>query len=131
MTFVYIVVAVLALFFGLQFFMIFSAKRAKGNQVSGLSGKLKILEKNGSKGIIYFYSPNCRACKMQTPIIKSLQKAYKNIFDVDISSDMATARIFGIKATPTTIAVRNGVIDQVFVGVKQQDIIEKFLKENR
>ncbi len=131
MIFVYIVAAILALFFGLQFFMIFSAKRAKGTKISGLTGKLKVLEKNGVKGMIYFYSPNCRACKIQTPIIKSLQKANKNVFDVDISNDMATARIFGIKATPTTITVRDGIIDQVYVGVKQQDIFEKFLMEKR
>jgi thioredoxin 1 len=129
MTFVYIIIGILALFFGLQFFMIFSAKRAKGTKISGLKGSLKILEKNGAKGIVYFYSPSCRACKMQTPIIKSLQKANKNIFDVDISRDLETARIFGIKATPTTLAIRNGIIDQVYVGVKQQDIFEKFLRE--
>ena len=127
MTFVYIVIGILALFFGMQFLMIFSAKRAKGTKVSGLKGSLKILEKNGSKGIVYFYSPGCRACKMQTPIIKSLQKANKNIFDVDISRDLETARIFGIKATPTTLAIRDGVVDQVYVGVKQQDIFENFL----
>ena len=129
MTFVYIIIGILALFFGLQFFMIFSAKRAKGTKISGLKGNLKILEKNGAKGIVYFYSPSCRACKMQTPIIKTLQRANKNIFDVDISRDLETARIFGIKATPTTLAIRNGVIDQVYVGVKQQDIFEKFLRE--
>jgi thioredoxin len=129
MTFVYIIIGILVLFFGMQFLMIFSAKRAKGTKISGLKGSLKTLEKNGSKGIIYFYSPGCRACKMQTPIIKSMQKANKNIFDVDISKDLETARLFGIKATPTTLAVRNGVIDQVYVGVKQQDIFEKFLRE--
>jgi len=128
MTFVYIIIGIVVLFFGMQFLMIFSAKRAKGTKISGLKGNLKILEKNGAKGIVYFYSPSCRACKMQTPIIKSLQRAYINIFDVDISRDMDTARIFGIRATPTTLAIKNGVIDQVYVGVKQQDIFEKFLR---
>jgi len=128
MTFVYIIIGILVLFFGMQFLMIFSAKRARGTKISGLKGSLKTLEKNGSKGIVYFYSPSCRACKMQTPIIKSMQRANKNIFDVDISRDLETARIFGIKATPTTLAIKNGIIDQVYVGVKQQDIFEKFLR---
>jgi thioredoxin 1 len=128
MTFVYIIIGILVLFFGMQFIMIFSAKRTKGTKISGLKGNLKILEKDGSKGIIYFYSPSCRACKMQSPIIKSLQRGYKNIFDVDISRDMETARLFGIKATPTTLAIKNGIIDEVFVGVKQQNIFENFLR---
>ncbi len=131
MIFVYIVAGVVFLFIGLQLFMVLSAKRTTGTKLSGLSGKLKNLERNGSSGIVYFFSPSCRACTMQTPVIKNLQKSHSNIFDVDISKDMSTARIFGIKATPTTVAVKNGVIDKVFVGFKQQDIIEKQLMEMR
>lgn len=127
MTFVYIIGGIVILFLGLQLFMIFSAKRTKGTKISGLSGSLKTLEKNGSNGIVYFFSPSCRACTMQTPIIKSLQKKYKNIFDVDISKDMQTARVFGVKATPTTVAIKNGIIEEVFVGVKQQNIFETYL----
>lgn len=127
MTFVYIIISIVALFAGMQFFMIFSAKRAKGKKVAGLQGSLKSLEKNGSKGLVYFFSPSCRACSMQTPVIKTLQKKYKNIFDVDISKDFQTARIFGIKATPTTVVIKNGIVDDVFVGVKQQQVLENYL----
>ena len=128
MTFVYIIVGIVLLFLGLQMYMIFSAKRSKGTKISGLSGNLKSLEKSGSKGIVYFFSPSCRACTMQTPVIKSLQKKYKNIFDVDISKDLQTARIFGVKATPTTVAIKDGIIDNVFIGVKQQDVFENYLQ---
>ncbi len=127
MTFVYIILSIVALFVGLQFYMIFSAKRARGKKISGLQGNLKSLEKNGSKGMVYFFSPSCRACTMQTPVIKSLQRKYKNVFDVDISKDFQTARLFGIKATPTTVAIKNGIIDDVFVGVKQQQVLENYL----
>ena len=129
--FVYIIAGVVFLFVGLQLFMVLSAKRTKGTKLSGLSGNLKSLERNGSNGLVYFFSPSCRACTMQTPVIKDLQKNHKNIFDVDISRDIKTARIFGVKATPTTVAVKNGVIDKVFVGFKQQRIIEKHLMEMR
>jgi len=128
MIFVYIIIGIIALFFGLQMFMIFSAKKKKGTKVTGLSDNLKSLEKNGAKGIVYFFSPSCRACTMQTPIIKSLQKKYKNIFDIDISKDLQTARIFGVKATPTTVAIKNGIIEDVFIGVKQQDVLENYLR---
>ena len=129
MIFVYIIASVIALFLILQYSMIFSAKRTQGTQITGLSGKLKSLEKRNGKGLVYFFSPSCRACKAQTPIIKALEKTYRNVFDVDISRDMETARVFGVKATPTTVLVRNGVIDKVFLGVKQKDFIEKYLKE--
>jgi thioredoxin 1 len=128
MIILYIFLGIVALFILLQYSIVFSAKRTQGTKISGLPAKLKSLEKNGSKGIVYFFSPSCRACKAQTPIIKSLQKGYRNVFDVDISSDMETARIFGIKATPATVGVKNGVIDKVYVGVKQKDIFEQYLK---
>ncbi|MCL5031169.1 MAG: thioredoxin family protein [Bacteroidetes bacterium] len=131
MIFVYIILGLIALFLSMQFIMVFAAKRTKGKKLNGLSGKLKSLEKNGSAGLVYFFSPSCRACKMQTPVIKDLQKNYKNVFDVDISKDLQTARIFGVKATPTTVAVKDGLISKVFVGFKQQDIIEKQLMEMR
>ena len=124
----YIFLGIVALFILLQYSIVFSAKRTQGTKINGLPGKLKSLEKKGSTGMVYFFSPSCRACKAQTPVIKSLQKAYRNVFDVDISADMETARIFGIKATPATVAVKDGVIDKVFVGVKQKEIFEQYLK---
>jgi|YelNatPaOPRAMG01_1025707.scaffolds.fasta_scaffold01733_6 thioredoxin 1 len=129
MILVYIVLGIVLLFALMQFSIVFFAKRTKGNKITGLPGKLKMLEQKGSKGLVYFFSPSCRACTMQTPIIKSLQKNYKNIFDVDVSKDLQAAKIFGVKATPTTVVVKNGIIDEVFIGVKQKDFFEKYLIE--
>ena len=128
-TIIYIILGVVLLVFLLQFVMIFAAKKSKGKKLSGLTGKLKSLERNGSKGLVYFFSPSCGACKAQTPIIKELQSSNKNVFDVDISKDMNTARVFGIKATPTTILVENGTISQVLLGVKQKDVLNNYLKK--
>lgn len=127
MTIVYIILAVVILIFVLQFLMIFAAQKSKGKKLKGLQGKLKGLEKNGSKGLVYFFSPTCHACKAQTQIIKELQSSNRNIFDVDISKDMETARIFGIKATPTTMIVENGTISHVLLGVKQKSVLKGYL----
>jgi thiol-disulfide isomerase/thioredoxin len=127
MIFVYIILAIVIVIFLLQFLMIIAAKKSKGKKLKGLNGKLKGLENNGSKGLVYFFSPSCHACKAQTPIIKELQSSNRNIFDVDISKDMETARIFGIKATPTTMIVENGTINQVLLGVKQKDVLKSYL----
>ncbi len=128
MTFIYVIAGFLLVFFSLQFLMVFRAKRSKGIKISGLQGRLKTLERNGSKGLVYFFSPGCRACKYQTPIIKELQSSNKNIFDVDISKDLQTARIFGIRATPTTLLVEDGVVKQVLLGVKQKEDLRSYLQ---
>jgi thioredoxin 1 len=127
MTIVYIILAIALLIFGLQFLMVLAAKKSKGKKLKGLKGKLQGLENKGSKGLVYFFSPSCHACKAQTPIIKELQSSNRNVFDVDISKDMETARIFGIKATPTTMIVENGIIRQVLLGVKQKNVLKSYL----
>ncbi len=127
MTVIYIIAGFALVFFSLQMSMVLSARKSKGKKISGLQGKLKILERNGSKGLVYFFSPGCRACKYQTPIIKELQSSDKNIFDVDISKDLQTARAFGIKATPTTVLIENGVVKQVMLGVKQKEDLRSYL----
>ena len=124
---IYIILTLILLFFSLQMSMIISARKSKGKKVTGLQGKLKTLERNGSKGLVYFFSPGCRACKYQTPIIKELQSRHRNIFDIDISKDMQTARLFGIKATPTTILLENGMVKQVLLGVKQKEDLKAYL----
>jgi len=124
---IYIIAAFVLLVFVLQVSMIISAKKSKGKKITGLTGRLKALERNGSKGLIYFFSPTCRTCKYQTPIIKELQSKNRNIFDVDISKDMQTARVFGIKATPTTILMENGAVKEVLLGVKQKEDLKAYL----
>jgi thioredoxin 1 len=127
MTIIYIVLAVMLLIFALQFFLIAAAKRSKGKKLTGLNGKLRSLERNGSKGLVYFFRPSCHACKAQTPIIQELKSLNKNVFDVDISKDMQKAKVFGIKATPTTMIVENGIISQVFIGAKPKEILKGYL----
>lgn len=126
-TFIYILLAVVLLIFTLQFVTILAAKKTKGKKLTGLNLKLKGLEIDGSKGLVYFFSPSCHACKAQTPIISELKSSNKNVFDIDISKDMQTAKVFGIKATPTTIIVENGMISQVLLGVKQKEVLLNYL----
>jgi thiol-disulfide isomerase/thioredoxin len=127
MILVYIFAGIIALFFIMQINMIRMAKKSKGIKLSGLKGDLKVLEKKGSKGMVYFFSPSYHACKTQTPLIREMKSEYKNIFDIDISKDFETAGIFGIKATPTTITVEDGMINNVYLGAKPKEFLEKLI----
>jgi thioredoxin 1 len=127
MILLYIFVGIIALFFIMQLSMIRMAKKSKGIKLSGLRGEMTVLEKKGSKGLVYFFSPSCHACKTQTPLIRKMKSEYKNIFDVDISKDFQTAGIFGIKATPTTITVEDGMINNVYLGAKPKEFLEKLI----
>jgi thioredoxin 1 len=128
MILLYIFVGIIVLFLLLQLSMLKAAKKSKGIKLSGLQGEIKVLEKQGTKGLVYFFSPSCHACKTQTPLIRDMKSDYKNIFDIDISKDFQTARIFGIKATPTTITVEDGMVSNVYLGAKSKEFLERILK---
>lgn len=127
MTVLYITAAIIILFFFMQWSMVKGAQKSKGLKLTGLSSNLKRLEQKGSMGLVYFFSPSCHACKAQTSVINSMQSENKNIYAVDISQDLQTARIFGIKATPTTILVKDGIVNQVLVGAKPRRALEELM----
>lgn len=123
----YIIAGIFVLFAGLQITTVYMAKRSKGMKVSGLKGNLKKLEQAGAKGLVYFHSPGCHACKAQTPVIKKLEAKYNNLYDVDVSKDYDSAKVFGIKATPTMVQVENGVIKEIIIGARQEQAIVSIL----
>lgn len=123
----YVAVAIVVLFFMMQLLTVRMAKKSKGIRLKGLSGDLQKLEKEGSKGLVYFYSPSCGACRTQTPIIKELQKQHGNVYDVDVSKDLKTAQAFGIRATPSTVSVQDGIIREVLLGAKPRQVLERII----
>ncbi|MCE1189012.1 MAG: thioredoxin family protein [Ignavibacteria bacterium] len=126
---IYVILAIVGLFILMQVSLVISSRKMKGKALVGLKGNLKDLEKNGTKGLVYFYSPGCRACTSVTPVIKNLQKKYKHVFDVDVSRDYSNASVFGVKATPTTIFMENGVVKEVIIGARSPQMFEDMLKK--
>jgi thioredoxin 1 len=119
-----IVIAALVVgFFGLQILMVRKMQKAKGKPAPQLDGRVGALISKGKKVMFYFYSPSCRMCSTTTPIIEELSKVHTNVFKIDISQDMATARKFGIMGTPSTVVVENGIVSEFKVGpVPQQEL---------
>ncbi len=125
--FVYILVGIFIAFMGMQYMMILRSKRNKGKKVEQVGGKLGKVMSMGGKAMVYFYSPSCRACKYQTPIMDRLISDGLKVQKVDISRDMATARKFGVMATPTTVVVQGNEIVEFLVGAKQEDKLRSLL----
>ena len=116
MIIVYIVLGIVAAFFLLQFFMGLKMKMKKGKSVPELNGAHGRMVKSGSKVLMYFYSPNCRACKSITPILRNLSKKHKNVFSINITKDMDTARQLGILGTPSIVLVEDSIIKEFMAG---------------
>ncbi len=122
-----IVVGIVALFIGMQLFMVLKMKFKKGKKAPELEGKAGRLINSGEKVLFYFYSPGCRACKPMTPFVKNMAKRNKKVFPVDISQDMATARKFGVMGTPSTVVVKAGTIVEFLVGFQPEERVRGLL----
>jgi thioredoxin 1 len=108
-----IVLALVLFVVGLRVFMVMRIKRQEGKPVPELSGKLGRAARGRGRSMFYFYSPQCGPCKAMTPVVKSMRG---DVFAVDITKDMDVARKFGVMATPTTVLVKRGVVQQILVG---------------
>ncbi len=123
MTYVIILIfGFLTLFFAFQYYMIFKSKRISGQSIdlSKIRPELRNYF-NKEKLLIYFYSPNCTACRYQTPIIENLKKQSFNTLSIDISKDLQLARIFGIMGTPSIALMKGNLVKEFFIGYQDED----------
>ena len=110
-----------------RWLMIRKARMQMGQPAPELTGKLGRAIRKGGRTLFYFYSPRCGACRSMTPLVQRMQKKGQNAFAVDISSDMDTARRFGVMATPTVILVQKGTIEEVRVGPLPEATLKKMV----
>jgi thioredoxin 1 len=78
--------------------------------------------------LIYFYSPRCAPCRSMTPIIDQLAQESDRVIKVDVQQDQETARAFNIRATPTTLLIKENRILDVVLGAKSRKQIENLIK---
>lgn len=65
--------------------------------------------------LLWFHSPHCGPCQSMRPKIAELVDRELAI-EVDITRNLEIAQAFGVMATPTTILIREGRIQQVSTG---------------
>ncbi len=130
MLILYIIIAVILFFVFLNFSVVLRAKFRRGKLAPELGGELGKAIRSGERVMIYFYSPTCSACKVQTPIIDKLinsSNGKTRIFKIDVSKDINIALKLGVMGTPSTVVIENGKIKEFFVGVKSENILRRFL----
>jgi thioredoxin 1 len=126
----YFVIALIAFIFAMNLSVVLRAKFKKGKVVNDIGGKIGEAIKRGERVMLYFYSPTCSACKVQTPIIDNLinlANGRTKIFKIDVSRDVDTALKFGVMGTPSIVVVEDGKIKEFFVGVKSENILRRYV----
>ena len=91
------------------------------------------VEEDGHGGsgdrMIYFYSPSCGPCRSMTPIVDRLAQESDRVVKVDIQRDPETAHAFHVRATPTTILVKQQRVLDVVLGAKTEKQLQDLLKQ--
>jgi thioredoxin 1 len=127
---VYVIILILGfltLFFAFQYYLIFKSKKISGQSIDLNKIRPELRNYfNKEKLLIYFYSPNCSACRYQSPIIENLKKQNFNTLSVDISKDLQLARVFGIMGTPSIALMKGNLVKEFFVGYQAE---ERLIKE--
>lgn len=124
---VYILLGILIAFVGMQYMLVFKSKFNKGKKVKPLSGRFGKMMLRGDRIMMYFYSPACRACKLQTPIVDKLISEGYPIQKIDVSRDISIAREFGVMGTPTTVVLQGDTIVEFIVGARSEEKLRKHL----
>jgi len=113
---------------GLRLYWKWKAKKLKGKPIpEGIPNGSRL--KKG-KGVIYFYSPNCKPCQIVEPIYKKLSKELKkvNFVKVNVLENPEAARKIGILATPAIVITQNGEIKEVLLGPVSEGTLREKLK---
>lgn len=68
------------------------------------------------KRVYFFHAEHCGPCKAISPLVDSVREEFPNLIKVDVAENMDLAQAFGIAATPSFIAVCDGVVSEVKLG---------------
>jgi thioredoxin 1 len=124
---VYVAIAIAAAWLAYLGFVVRASRAMVGRRVEGLGDKLPGLDAPGGRGLVYFYSDGCPPCREMTPMIERLAQDHPLVFKVDVGADPDTARRFGVRATPTTYVVRDGLVTRSILGARRREVFEKLL----
>lgn len=78
--------------------------------------------------LYYFYHPRCGPCRSMMPIIDELREKYPGrIEKIHVGEKRDLILAMGIRATPTTLLVKNNKISKAIIGAKSVKTLETML----
>ena len=83
--------------------------------------------------VVDFYADWCGPCKMLGPVLEGVASNYPEINFVKVNCDesMDIADEYRIMSIPAVFMFVDGQVKASFVGYKEKDGVERFIKENK
>jgi len=117
-----LVIAVLTFIFFMQWRMASAGKKLAGRPAPEGT-------RHDPRGVIYyFHHPRCGPCRQMGKVIDEVAASHpEQVVKVNVAEEMTLAQAFGITATPTTLLVKDGRIQEVILGTRSAPRIEALL----
>jgi len=80
--------------------------------------------------VYFFHAEHCAPCRTIKPMIDGMAQEYPNLIQVDVQDDMVLAARFGVRATPSLVAVRSATITAVELGTVSRTWLVAHLTAN-
>lgn len=104
-----------------------------------MGGKMKVtndqqFKKETNQGLVLidFWAPWCGPCRMQAPILESLEAEMGDkvsIFKLNVDDNPITAGELGVMSIPTLLIKKDGRVMDKLVGVHSKEALVKTLNE--
>lgn len=87
-----------------------------------------IIENKGTV-VIDFWADWCMPCKMFAPVFEMLANENENttFCKINVDDEPEIAMQFGIQSIPTVVILKEGIVKEVLVGLRNKDEIEALL----
>ena len=82
--------------------------------------------------LVDFWAPWCMPCKMQTPILESLDSKYNGsvkIVKVNTDENTDLAQKFNVMSIPTLMIFKDGKVAEQMIGLQSEEILTKKLDQ--
>lgn len=106
-----------------------ASQSARGQSIEGLSLHLPAQAISQPTLLLYWFSPACGPCRRMSPLIDALIEEQRPLFKINIADDPTVAREAGVRAAPTLMLIRNGVIEDILLGAQSRKRILTLLDE--
>jgi len=102
------------------------AKALEGQPVPDVPGPIGATLHKAGRSLVYFFSPQCGACRTITPKMRALSEHNERVFVVDVTQHLDVARALRVLATPSTVEVADGRIVGVHMGPLPSEVEARF-----
>lgn len=121
-----LVVGFIALSLSLQLLAKRRAAKLKGQPLPPLPGVEGERILQSERALLYFFTPQCGACRPVTPKMKALAAQGQPVFPIDAMESPELAQALSVMATPTTVEVEHGRVVGVHIGPPKAELYARF-----